>query len=98
MGYQAITVMDLKKLIAEKELIIVDVRDALSFEQSHIKNAVHLHDGNLDFFLNETKRDRPVVVYCFHGHSSRNAANYLNEQGFAEVFSLEGGYADWESS
>ncbi|MBL4868122.1 MAG: thiosulfate sulfurtransferase GlpE [Pseudomonadales bacterium] len=97
MAFKIITVGDLKSLMAEKEIAIVDVRDAMSFDQNHIEKAVHLHDGNIDFFLDETEREKPVVVYCFHGHSSKGAANYLDEQGFAEVFSLEGGYTAWQS-
>jgi len=39
--------------------------------------------------------DKPVVVVCYHGMSSQSAASYLNEQGFDDIYSLDGGYSAW---
>ena len=43
----------------------------------------------------QTPKDRPLVVYCYHGHSSQMAARFLVDQGFTEVYNLEGGYEAW---
>jgi thiosulfate sulfurtransferase len=37
-----------------------------------------------------------MVVVCYHGHSSQQAAAWLAGQGFAEVYSLDGGFTEWE--
>ena len=41
-------------------------------------------------------RDQAMVVVCYHGHSSQQAATWLAGQGFAHVYSLDGGFTDWE--
>jgi thiosulfate sulfurtransferase len=35
------------------------------------------------------------LVYCYHGHSSQSAAEHFVENGFANVYSLDGGYTAW---
>jgi thiosulfate sulfurtransferase len=40
----------------------------------------------------------PVVVCCYHGNSSQSAAQFLVEQGFTEVYSLNGGFEQWKVS
>jgi rhodanese-related sulfurtransferase len=37
----------------------------------------------------------PLVVYCHHGIRSLNAAHFLAQHGFAEVYSLAGGIDAW---
>ncbi len=32
------------------------------------------------------------MIYCYHGNSSQGAADWLSEQGFSDVVSLDGGY------
>jgi thiosulfate sulfurtransferase len=38
----------------------------------------------------------PVVVCCYHGISSQQAAQFLISQDFTEVYSLDGGFTDWQ--
>lgn len=37
----------------------------------------------------------PLMVMCYHGNSSRGAAQYLLHQGFDEVYSVDGGFEAW---
>ena len=41
--------------------------------------------------------DTPVLVYCYHGISSQNAAAFLIERGFETVYSLDGGFEAWRA-
>ena len=36
--------------------------------------------------------DLPVLVYCYHGISSQSAAEFLNQKGFEDVYSVDGGF------
>ena len=47
---------------------------------------------------NEATRTRPVVVYCATGGRSAMAAAVLQMMGFQEVYSLAGGFSEWEKS
>lgn len=73
----------------------VDVRDAASYESAHIPGAFHLTDGNVGAFIAASDKAKPVVIYCYHGHSSLGGAAYLMEQGFERVYSLAGGFESW---
>ena len=84
-------------LIGQQNPVIVDVRDPQSYRMSRIQGAVHLSNDNIGSFLQETDRQRPVLVYCYHGNSSISAGQFLAEQGFAEVMSMDGGFESWRT-
>lgn len=88
---------DLHDVLADKSHVVVDIRDASSFAQSHIPAAIHLTNETLADFLREADPDQPVVVCCYHGHSSQQAAQYLISQDFTQVYSLDGGFTQWQS-
>lgn len=74
----------------------VDIRDPRSFQAAHVPGALHLQDANLQAFLAETPRERPLLVYCYHGYSSLGAVAFLLEHGFEQVASLRGGFQGWQ--
>lgn len=82
----------------DTELAIVDIRDATSFEASHIPNAFNLNNENLAHYLADADMDKPLVVVCYHGISSQSAAQYLHEQGFDDIYSLDGGHQAWQQA
>lgn len=83
--------------MAAGEVTVVDIRDPRAYAEGRMPGAFALSDATVEAFLAATDRDRPVVVCCYHGISSRGAASWLVEQGFREVYSLEGGFCGWES-
>lgn len=86
-----------KKLLAEKDVIIVDIRDLNAYSASHIENARHINDGNVQEFLRSTDKAAPLLVYCYHGNSSQGAAEFFSASGFVEVYSLDGGFESWRT-
>ncbi|NMH59818.1 thiosulfate sulfurtransferase GlpE [Alteromonas ponticola] len=83
--------------VAERgaEVTVVDIRDPQSFGQSHMPGATHLSNDNFAAFLSSTPKHTPVVVVCYHGISSQQAARVIAAQGFAEVYSMDGGFEAW---
>lgn len=77
------------------DMAIVDIRDPQSYAMGHIPGALRLDNSNVAKFIGETQTDKPVLVVCYHGNSSQGAAQYLAEQGFREVYSLNGGFEFW---
>lgn len=75
---------------------VVDIRDPLSFSSGHIPGSWHLDNATVGDFIDRTPQDHPVVVVCYHGHSSQQAAGWLAGQGYLEVYSLDGGFTDWQ--
>lgn len=84
-----------ERLQQQSNLIITDIRDQNSFATGHLPGAQHLHNDNVEQFLTQVERQTPVVVCCYHGISSQSAAAWLSEQGYTEVYSLDGGYEAW---
>ena len=91
-----ISVAQVQDKLAEQTAVkIVDIRDPQSFADAHIEDSLHLTDATLGHFMQQTDFDTPVVVVCYHGRSSQGAAQYLVEQGFEEVYSMDGGFEAW---
>ena len=88
---------DLHAVIHEKSYVVVDIRDPASFQNGHIPDSIHLTNDNLADFMREADLDAPVVVCCYHGNSSQQAAQFLLSQDFTDVYSLDGGFVDWQS-
>lgn len=87
----------LEKLETE-EVIIIDIRDADSYDASHIPESVHLHRENSKAFIDSADKSLPVIVYCYHGNSSQAAAAFLLSEGFTDVYSMAGGFENWRNS
>ncbi|MPY25308.1 thiosulfate sulfurtransferase GlpE [Shewanella psychropiezotolerans] len=83
---------------SHSDIQIVDIRDAASFASGHVEGAINLNNENLASFVAEADMDQPLIVVCYHGISSQGAAQYLVEQGFDDVYSLDGGYQAWHQA
>ncbi|MCE9680439.1 thiosulfate sulfurtransferase GlpE [Shewanella sp. AS1] len=96
-AYQHLNVSQLIQMQDEGQALqIVDIRDSASFAAAHIPSSTNLTNDNLATYISEADMDQPLVVVCYHGISSQNAAQYLHEQGFDHVFSLDGGFSAWQ--
>lgn len=99
MNFKRISVSDAKELMREKPATqVIDIRDENSYEQGHIDDARHVHNSNVQTFLNEADFNQPLVVCCYHGNMSQSAAAYFAEQGFNESYSLDGGFEAWNEA
>lgn len=77
------------------DVAIVDIRDPQSYANGHIPNAMHLNNDNFADFLAQTPKEKPVIVVCYHGVSSQQAAQVIAQQGFSSVYSMDGGFEAW---
>ena len=93
-----IDVHQVKELEDKDSATIVDIRDLASFQAGHIPNAIHLSDSTVEQFIIDTDKNKPLVVYCYHGISSQGAAAYFSEKGFKEASSMIGGFEGWLSA
>lgn len=78
---------------------VIDVRETGEQEQGAIPGARFLPRGLLERDISGVAPDRskPVVVYCAGGGRSALAAVSLKEMGYAEVYSLAGGFDRWKA-
>jgi thiosulfate sulfurtransferase len=90
-----VQIHEAKKKLDQKACIFVDIRDPASYRAAHIAGALHLDDSNVQEFIQNTDKETPVVVYCYHGNSSLGATAYFVENGFKDVASMSGGFEAW---
>lgn len=98
MSYQRISIEDAKALIKDKDITLIDIRDFNSFSSGHIQNAIHIEDLNIENFIQEKDKNKPILIYCYHGNSSQTAASFFDQRGFNSVFSMDEGYEGWLQS
>lgn len=94
-AFEEIDVQTAKEFISRGKANIVDIRGREVYEEGHIKNAFSVDDDNIEQFVRETDKNKPLVCYCYLGHSSKQAAQYFAEQGFTTVYSVIGGFTEW---
>ena len=98
MSYQRISIEDAKALIKDKDITLIDIRDFISFSSGHIQNAIHIEDLKIENFIQEKDKNKPILIYCYHGNSSQTAAGFFDQMGFKSVFSMDEGYEGWLQS
>ena len=98
MSYQRISIEDAKALIKDKDTTLIDIRDFNSFSNGHIQNAIHIEDLSIENFIQEKDKNKPILIYCYHGNSSQTAASFFDQRGFKSVFSMDEGYEGWLQS
>jgi rhodanese-related sulfurtransferase len=86
-------------IVSDESLIVVDVREYSEFCGSllHIEDAANLpwNSGVLQARFAELPTDVDIIVVCASGGRSNLAANYLDDQGFTNVFDMLGGMNAW---
>ena len=95
-NFKSISVPDSKQLIAEQQPLILDCRELKDYQAEHIDNAMHVHEQLRESLLKKGDKQRPLLIYCYHGHASEHLAEMFGDFGFKQVYSLSGGYTDWK--
>lgn len=95
-NFTRISCQQAETIRAEGRCNIVDIRDEASYETAHIDSALHLGNHNLQQFIDEADPNLPLLVYCYHGNSSQNAAQLLAANGFKQAYSVDGGFEAWK--
>lgn len=81
---------------AEEEFIILDSREPVEYETSHLPQSHLIGYKNLDLsILDSYSKDQPVVVYCSVGYRSERVAERLIAMGYTRVFNLRGGIFEY---
>jgi thiosulfate/3-mercaptopyruvate sulfurtransferase len=93
--FQRIDVARAEDLLERSDLLVLDARDAGSFEKSHVNGAQPISSANLSAVVGDTAKTRPILIYCYHGNASQEYAQTFSDFGFGEVYSLDGGYEAW---
>src|SRR5699024_1812653 len=92
-----------KKVVNNEKTRILNVRNTDGFDDWKIEGGKIEVMNEADFNLIEgvesvdekLQKDQEIIVVCAKGNSSEMVADMLEEAGFTNVYSLEGGMKGW---
>jgi rhodanese-related sulfurtransferase len=94
----ALTLEELKKLIAEKNnIVIIDTRPIRKYEEKHIPGSINIPIDSFDKYINKLpeKKDTPLVFYCVIGCASAKAVAKAKSLGYRNVKAYIEGINRW---
>jgi rhodanese-related sulfurtransferase len=79
--------------------LLVDVRDPDEFAAGHIPGAAPASRGTLEGNIAKIAPDTsaPLILYCGGGTRSAFAADMLQQMGYTNVLSMQGGIREWKA-
>jgi len=90
----AIALRDLLET-ADPRPLLLDVREDWEFEICHLEDSLLLPMRQIPTLITRVSPQQVIVVICHHGIRRRLVVEYLEQSGFARVFNLTGGVAEW---
>ena len=87
-----ITISQAKKLLKDKEIIVVDVRTPEEFVHQHLPNAINLNifDKNFQEKVSALEKDSTYLLYCKSGQRCNSTLYFMLNCGFKNVYSVQG--------
>ena len=85
------------KLDRKEKFLLIDVREDNEWAKDHLPSAVHLGKGIIERDIEQQVPDlsAPMVLYCGGGFRSALAADKLQQMGYTNVVSMDGGIRGW---
>jgi len=84
-----------KKIEANENIVVLDVREAAEYAFNHISNAISIPLGELEQRIDELNKENEIYVVCRTGSRSDLAARKLTEKGFTNVINVIPGMSQW---
>jgi rhodanese-related sulfurtransferase len=88
------------RLAANRDALIIDVREDHEWEDAHAAGSLHLGKGIIERDIEMTVPDKSteLILYCGGGYRSALAADVLQNMGYTNVWSMAGGWKAWKES
>ena len=79
---------------------LIDVREDNEWQAGHAVGAEHLGKGIIERDIETQVPDKSIelILYCGGGYRSALAADVLQRMGYANVFSMAGGWKAWKEA
>ena len=99
-NFENTDVQGFSELVADTNVVVLDVRTVEEFNEGHIKGAILIDQKQSDF-IDKTKSllpiDKKIAIYCRSGRRSANAASRLADIDYKCV-NLKGGIIAWKDA
>ena len=89
-----------QRMTANSNARLIDVREDNEWDAAHAQGATHLGRGIIerDIETEAPAKDAELILYCGGGYRSALAADNLQRMGYANVFSMAGGWKAWKEA
>ena len=88
-----------RKLLESGTVTLLDVREKIEHDAGHIEGSKHISRGVLEMQIENhpgfQDKNSSVIIYCKSGGRSALAAATLQDMGYSNLYSLEGGFDGW---
>ena len=93
-SYQNISSEEVNKIMKDKDVQIIDVREQYEYAAGHIETAKLIPLSSLPSRINEIDMNKKIIVVCASGGRSTSASKYLGKEGF-DTYNMVGGMMGW---
>ena len=86
-----------KKQEAGESFHLIDVREDNEWQKGHAAGARHMGKGIIERDVEKAipDHDAEIILYCGGGYRSALAADALQQMGYTNVISMDGGWKRW---
>jgi molybdopterin/thiamine biosynthesis adenylyltransferase/rhodanese-related sulfurtransferase len=91
---------DVQSRLQKNGVTLLDVREKEEWDEGHLPGATFLPRGFLEVRVEKAvpEKGQPVILYCAGGTRSAFAAKTMQDLGYTDVVSMEGGYGAWKNA
>jgi len=92
----AVLVQDIEKFALEKQPIVIDLRDPISYAKANLYGSNNLSQNELRDAVEKIPQGHPILLISDDGQKGHIALRMLKGAGFDEVHNVSGGYISLE--
>ena len=89
-----VEVLELKKMLKNKEVVLMDVREPYEVEICNIKGSLFIPMNEIPQNIEQLEKEKRYAVMCHSGVRSLYVSNYLNSLGYSAL-NVVGGIERW---
>jgi rhodanese-related sulfurtransferase len=96
-GQKKLSPKEFERRIKASSGNLIDVRTSEEYKDGHLIGALNVdfYDPKFKERIKELDRSKPTFVYCRSGKRSAKAIAMFKEEGFTQVYDLQGGILSW---
>ena len=84
-----------EKINNNEKFALIDVREDEELKISKISQAIHIPMNSIANHLKQLPSEKQIIIMCKSGGRSAQVCEYLNRQGYSNVYNLKGGIISW---
>ncbi|MBF0289057.1 MAG: Grx4 family monothiol glutaredoxin [SAR324 cluster bacterium] len=77
---------------------LLDLRSPGEWETEHVEGSLMVDQELVQEMVSSWDRNTPLMLICYTGVTSNEAAQFFTAQGFQDVSNVEGGMNNWRST